>query len=1040
MKKKLVLIVILLLTMSMAIFGYVKLRTKNIQALEIDINACETEILNQYVVGDEVSIPETIKVDYYGEKTASNPYIECPNGLSLKSSTLKFNEPGIYKLKYSLTYNNLPVTFIQEITVKSEYFTISQDNGSYIKKSSDDDYLKSGKNGLIASLAENTILYYNKTINLNDTDSNGLSDVIEIDPRLGHYEDNIYTADQSKIYVVLTDAYDEKITVTLKMQRSENYNGAYFPGVKTYIQSCKGLDKGDLPNLGPSRQIILDGEKYRLWPDEEGSMNVGLFNYSTDMTTGACWKYEPSTKRFYFNYNNGANFLVTDLDEPIIYPDESLFPGFTTGEVNVSIYGLTYYSASNARIEIASIGGDDVYGLLDSKYIDDVAPTIEVDLDKNVIYKALDEEVIIPSARIIDTGYYKEAIVNVYRGYYSNNRINVSITNGTFTASKLDLYTIEYLAIDKAGNSSIKTIDVIVKETDNNQTINLSYNEVNLKCGVPVDLSYDVLSSLNSNVEDVDVKIHIKSLNQNLTLDSSTLFIPLYSGEYEIDYEYTDSISTYHSKYLVTCEKSNEISVIGKWNLPKHYLKSFNYSLDEVESYSYENGYPEYKKLDYYVVFDGGIEEKISDLSKVNITGNNTVKFIARLNDFEYQSDTFDIVDASYQNNQSKIDMTKLFIGDFTPSFTNDKGSRIADIVYVSNKDSGSNTLSFINSVLSETFRLTYRITEANSNFESLTIKLIDFSSDDIYSTITITKKEDGSYVSIDGSNESKLNDYDFYSNSKNTIQYNFSSSNLYIGSNVFKVKFNCPSSKCYIGITLNNIYGKSGIQVSQINNQVISGNSYNDNVGPEIEYKDFQGHYALGDIINISKFVSCDVLTGCNIKSISYYIVAPNNTNPVDENDNLLNNLDPNLTYKLKLTEIGNYYVIYKIEDFNGKLSTAQVCVSCIDTMPPTIKLDNMNDGATIIVEASRDIHIDFTISDDLSKQKDMKAFIHLYCIDQYSYVPNISKIDYKNMPEDGIFKETFIISVRGNYEAQIHVYDEYGNEAVKRIKIIVE
>lgn len=1015
-------------------------QNQNVAALELPISSTETEILSQYVKGEEVTIPDTINVDYYGTQVASNPYVVYPNGLTLKTKTLKFTETGVYKINYSLNYNSLPITFTQEIKVLDDYFTISTDNGSYIKKSSSDDRLISNQDGVIASLAEDTILYYNKIINLNDCGEDGLTNIIEIDPRLGMIEDGQYVPLQSKIYVVLTDCYDERITMTLKMQRSENYSGTFFPGVITYMQECKGLDKGDYPNLGPTRQIVLDGEKYRLWPDETGSMNVGLFNYYSSMTTGAKWKYEPSTKRVYLSYNDSTNFLVTDLDEPIIYENEGLFPGFTTGEVKLSIHAITYYTPSNARLEIVSIGNDKMYDLLDSKYVDDINPVINLDIKQDSFNVALGETVTIPKATVVDSNNVKDVTVNVYTGYYSENKVNVSVTNNTFYVGKLNLYTIEYKATDKAGNTTIKTVDVIAKETSNNQTIEIAYPVVSLTCGNEVDLKCNVISSLNSKVEDVNVKIHIKSTRQTLTLESDYKFIPYYDDEYEIDYEYFDDISTYHSKYTVTCEKTDEVFFTDKWVLPKYFIKSFKYSLDPIYAYSFTNGYPETIIPKYYAVFDNGDETLINNINAFEISGDNTVKLIARSDSYEYVSEIIEIVDISYNDDSKKIDMTKLFFGDFTPSCMNDKGNRIADIVFKSNKTSGSNTLSFVNSVLVDMFKFTYKITKDNANFDSFTIKLTDYNDSSLFTTITLLNKEEGAYISINGEDEIKLSDYDFASNSKMTVFYNYYSSSLYVGTNIVKVKFNCPSTKCYIDVTLNGIKGNAAIQISQINNQVISGNNYNDNAGPEIVYEDFQGHYALGDIVNISSFIPVDVLKGVNMSSVSFYVVAPNNSTAVDEMGNPLTDLDPNKTYTLKLTEIGNYYVVYKVEDFNSKISTAQVCVSCVDTTSPTVTLNNMNDGATILVKAGEDIRIDFTISDDISECKNMKAFIHLYCIDQYSYVPNISKIDYKNMPEDGKFTESFMIDVRGNYEAQIHVYDENGNETVKRIRIIVE
>jgi hypothetical protein len=56
------------------------------------------------------------------------------------------------------------------------------------------------------------------------------------------------------------------------------------------------------------------------------------------------------------------------------------------------------------------------------------------------------------------------------------------------------------------------------------------------------------------------------------------------------------------------------------------------------------------------------------------------------------------------------------------------------------------------------------------------------------------------------------------------------------------------------------------------------------------------------------------------------------------------------------------------------------------------------------------------------------------------FSFVPNVSNIDSMKAPVDGVYTETFVIDIRGNYTAQIHAYDEEGNLGVKYISIIVK
>jgi hypothetical protein len=56
------------------------------------------------------------------------------------------------------------------------------------------------------------------------------------------------------------------------------------------------------------------------------------------------------------------------------------------------------------------------------------------------------------------------------------------------------------------------------------------------------------------------------------------------------------------------------------------------------------------------------------------------------------------------------------------------------------------------------------------------------------------------------------------------------------------------------------------------------------------------------------------------------------------------------------------------------------------------------------------------------------------------FSYVPNVSNIQKTNAPEDGVYKEKFVITIKGRYQALIDVMDAEGNRYVKYIDIIVE
>ena len=128
------------------------------------------------------------------------------------------------------------------------------------------------------------------------------------------------------------------------------------------------------------------------------------------------------------------------------------------------------------------------------------------------------------------------------------------------------------------------------------------------------------------------------------------------------------------------------------------------------------------------------------------------------------------------------------------------------------------------------------------------------------------------------------------------------------------------------------------------------------------------------------------------------------------------------------------------KIYDFNGNMAKKTITVNCADSTAPTITLGNISEDYILKVKAGAEVCFEFTVSDNVTKAKEIITYIHLYCDDMFSYVPNVSNIKQVNAPENGVYSEKFVIHVKGNYTAQIHAIDGVGNLCVKYIMIIAE
>lgn len=1031
---------------------------------QADIIEINNVIESRVALNTDVEVPETATVEYKGAQVqAKDGVVVSPDGKTVKAGVIRLNQTGVYQLKYFFEDSGLMHTAVQNVEVYSDYYNLSNAEGGEIIVSDENNQLYCGKDGLIVNLKSGTSFVYNKVLDLRDVGEDGLSPIIELDTRYGTYDNNgtpndvsddIYTPDALEGWVRLTDCYNPNIYMELRMQKSLNYQGALFPGVKTNTQPIVGMDKGDHPNLAScNKQIELDGEKYRVWYGD-GSMNVGMYNAGTALTTGTVWKYDMETKRVYLSYNDKENFLVSDLDESLIYSDGNYFSGFTTGEVFVTIYANGYES-TYARTEIVSIGKDNLKAVANQEYSDTVAPTVTVNQTKTTqtgVYGAVGDEFKIPTASAVDVNIVEGIDVAVYRGYGTDMQTNVSVVNGKFQLAKKDLYTVVYTAKDKAGNEGKAIFTVSTLETQDNRAVTLLPKEIQtVSAGERIASLYEITDSLNLDKSKVKVKISVESENQNLVGEGANFsFTPYYEGEYVVRYQYTDGIFEYEKTVTFQSERSSIVCFIDEANLPRYFLKNAFYAIDDIKAYTFVKGYPEAVDTEIYAVFNGGAKQKIESPSKVQMTGANNVYFLYEADGAEaLQTKTVGILDTAYSSGlqSGSYDMTKFFVGDFTANVGSSFLSRDKDIVFTSKKTSGNNTLTYFKEISARDFKLKYKIVaqeeatetaQAKGNLDGIRITLTDVANPDNKLVAEIrTHAEKGCYLSINGGALTRLETINFIDEKFVEILYKYDDRNFQISNHKTSVDFN--ASLAYLDIEMLDISGEASVIVSQINYQSIAGDVFEDKVKPQIYVPDFQGEYEVGEVVRITLPEFSDVITGIDYASATLTVRAQDGNPVYDPNGNELTNLKVGEEYEIMLDRITTYFVKYTVCDFgSGKSEEALIKVSCVDTVAPTITLNNLKDGQTLRVKAYAEIKINYTLSDNISKPANIKTYVHLYCLDMYSFVPNVSNIEEFAM--DGVYQEKFTIKIRGKYQAQIHAIDEKGNLAVKYIEIIVE
>lgn len=1024
-----------------------------ISRLVTPVSATTLELTASDVIPDSkqlnstLELPESVSVSF-NEATysATDGIVVRPDGKAVAAAgTHTLNQKGVYVVKYFFNANGVKNTVYKNVNVHSDYYELQNGGGSTLTKT---ESLATGKKGVTLDLKNGATFAYSKAIDLSKVDDLGRAEIIELDNRSFHSTENGNVLDCKEVWVRLTDCYNSNIYAEFVMGRWNEYGGTVYSGVQTYCQPITGLDVGHTANINDV-EITIDGTLYSLWPNDIGHMALNAA-YGTALTGGFRWQYDYEQMRFYVSHTTGSGNtqktetrFVTDLDEPKIQQKTGvLFPGWTTGEVFVTVYGAEY-GAGSASVEINSIGGEEIYDFIDEDYADEVAPHITVHAAKTTssgVYGAVGDTVYIPEASVTDVNLVGGVNVAVYRSYGTTAQSSVSVKNGAFKLEKADLYTVVYTAKDSYGNVGTEIFTYNAEEIEGNRAIALDFvKPESLTAGVGVALSATVTETLNGSASDVDIQISVESARQSEKFGASGTFVPLYAEKYTITYAYTDGIYNYEKSFTLTSTVDEDvISFYRNVQLPAYYLKDNYYAIDTAKAYNYIGGAPNPVAVTTYAVFDGDVDNKVdvADVNKVKMTGSNSVYFIYETEGADpVTSPEVEIIDAA--TSAGGIDVAKLFVGD---DFENVTG--IDDLKFKTTKTSGNAKMTFANPISPKLFSLNYKLLQGEANFDTLLLTLTDSIDSTITFTISIYYDGKNSIASINGGSSTQLSDFKFVDTSYKSISYFYSTRKLSISSNNYLVDIDFPSGSAYFSLEMLNLTGTSYIEISKLNNQALSAVLDGDAAKPEIYVNGFYGHYEVGSIVKTVIPEFNDVLSGIDPTTIIMTIGAMDGKPVYDKDGNVLSNCDWTKVYEIKVDRIVNYFVSYSASDFAGNAANASITVSGVDSSAPVITLNNISEGATIRIRVCGTVNINFTVSDDVTSPEDITTYVHLYCNDFCSFVGNITNISNNSVdrPEDGVYDESFQICIKGNYTAQIHCYDEQGNHSVTRIAIVVE
>ncbi|MCQ3035319.1 MAG: hypothetical protein MJ248_03790, partial [Bacilli bacterium] len=937
-------------------------------------------IKDVYKFNDTLEIP-SVAID--GATDVSTTLI-YPNGVAKKSSKVKLDQAGKYKLRYTYTKDG-ETKFVDkyfdvkyglyyfasdgesqsraEYTSFSEYgegtdFTYPGSNGSKnpltIKLSNTSIYPNTG---LLVDLAKGEKIVFSEPINVNNLTGEEFLSLFAVP-----YSQ--LTNDFSTFYINLTDAEDPNTYISFKMHKIVfsvgNYEAISALNVAGQNQIYAGTEikssgnkihKNDAWGCLVDHSFQASSNYNNGWPDYQGTIcgipsNILQLSLGCDVKTMNCFtNLTSSWYRVAFPENKMTSFA--DLDSPALYDDA--WTGFKSDKAYLSI-SLDGYTGTSGRFMISNYAFND----LSAEYIEDVeAPKLVVNTPytpSNMPKAYVGKEYPVPTADAYDALCGKTDVkVTVDYNHISGNPTNVKINNGKFLPDKAGAYRINYVAKDPFGNET--KVSYFVETSDEIEPISVVVNDRHSKIDLGDTFTYDtpVLSGGSGSLEyrvvlENDGNEYDITENRSMVINNSKDWLVKYIVN---DYAGGEKIFSYFLNVTAT-------------------NKAFMYEEPIFDPYLFNNVPTLLPNIKAYV-YSSGVQEEVTPNVEISYKGN-TKTYSAGENFLPQVENTQDEIGITYFVGETRFNtiyksvidigdanylkIQNYFLGAESNAELDDKG-----VQFVNTGSNSEISWTFANKFLVNNTGINLgniyaKNTGSRSNLAEFDFTYVDSINSNLKVTVKASVGVDSIAFEINGNTYNVATKLNAAKSTNFTVSYSDGSIvfeegktklvmpiNTYDNGDFF-TKF--PSSSVSISLTAKGIKENNGYYLYKIGGCPVSEYTTDDSIAPYVYTTSSPfGSYKKGYVYTVNKCLGSDVLAPRVNTKLS--VVGPDGNYVTSVAGVELNKVECDVPHQFVLEKIGMYQIVFEVveKDWHwSNPSSSMINADCVDTVAPTIEI----------------------------------------------------------------------------------------------------